>query len=148
GAVLSQAFDRRLPIVEANIKRVLCRLFGQRGAVESGPVNAWLWRTAETLLPRRRVGDFNQALMELGALVCTVKEPKCGRCPLTSMCMAQRAGLQQELPVKSARKSIVEVDEVAVVVRKGPRVLVVQRPESGRWANMWEFPHAPLDVSE
>jgi A/G-specific adenine glycosylase len=148
GAVLSQAFDRRLPIVEANIKRVLCRLFGQRGAADFGPVNDWLWRTAEMLLPRRRVGDFNQALMELGALVCTIKEPKCGQCPLASICVARRKGLQQQLPVKLARKSIVEVDEVAVAVRKGPRVLVVQRPEVGRWANMWEFPHDALEAKE
>jgi A/G-specific adenine glycosylase len=146
--VLSQAFDRRLPIVEANIKRVLCRLFGQRGPVDSGPVNAWLWRTAGMLLPRWRVGDFNQALMELGALICTNKEPCCRRCPLATKCVARREGLQQELPVKSTRKSVVEASEVAVVVRKGPRALVVQRPDVGRWANMWEFPHIALESGE
>ena len=90
GAVLSQAFDRRLPIVEANTKRVLCRVFGQRGDPTSGPVQAWLWETATAVLPRTRAGDFNQALMELGATVCTPDRPACDRCPLRDVCVARR----------------------------------------------------------
>src|SRR5262249_26065537 len=82
GAVLSQAFDRRLPIVEANSLRVLCRLFGYAGDPRSGEGQRWLWETAETVLPAERVGDFNQALMGLGALGCTPAAPPCGRCPL------------------------------------------------------------------
>ena len=90
GAVLSQAFDRRLPVVEANTVRVLCRLFGQAGDPKSGPVQQWLWARAEELLPRARVGDFNQAMMELGALVCTAREARCGVCPVRSACATGR----------------------------------------------------------
>ena len=79
GAVLSQAFDRRLPIVEANSQRVLCRLFGQDGDASREPVKSWLWQTAGDLVPRQRAGDFNQAMMELGATVCTPETPRVWR---------------------------------------------------------------------
>ena len=79
-AVLSQAFDRRLPILEANSRRVLCRLLGVRGDPLQADVQAQLWKTAETLLPAKRVGAFNQALMELGALICVSAKPHCTRC--------------------------------------------------------------------
>ncbi len=145
GAVLSQAFDRRLPIVEANSQRVLCRLFGQTGIIDSSPVKKWLWEVAEKLLPAKRVGDFNQALMELGALVCTPAVPKCGHCPLSSDCRAFQAGNQESIPRKAKSALAVEVREIAVVVRKRNRVLLVQRPEDGRWSNMWEFPRAEIE---
>ena len=145
GAVLSQAFDRRLPIVEANTKRVLCRLFAQAGDVTTAPVQAWLWEAAEAVLPRKHVGDFNQALMELGALVCTPQAPDCPRCPLKGECLARREGVQEHLPRKPARPTTVEVREVCVVVRYGGRVLLARRPAGGRWANMWEFPRAVLE---
>src|SRR5437870_9347790 len=98
GAVLSQAFDRRLPIVEANSARVLCRLFGQDADPAAPVVRRWLWERAEELLPKRRAGDFNQAPMELGALVCTPANPDCGACPLTQACAARKAGLQAAIP--------------------------------------------------
>ena len=148
GAVLSQAFDRRLPIVEANTKRVLCRLFAQAGDVTSAPVQAWLWETAEAILPNKRVGDFNQALMELGALVCTPRQPDCPSCPLKAECLARREGIQERLPRKPNRPATVEVQEVCVVARHGGRVLLVRRPAGGRWANMWEFPRTVLEADE
>ena len=148
GAVLSQAFDRRMPIVEVNTKRVLCRVFGQTGDTQSKEVQAWLWETAEAVLPRRRVGDFNQALMELGALVCTPADPKCDRCPLAKDCVANREGLQNVISVKAVKPPVTLVREVAVVVRKGSRVLLCRRPAAGRWANTWEFPHRELGAGE
>lgn len=148
GAVLSQAFDRRLPIVEANSKRVLCRLFGQGGDPTRRPVSDWLWQTAESLLPGKRVGDFNQAIMELGALVCTPTSPRCDECPLAKGCVAFREGKQQSLPAKAASPPIEAVQEVAVVVRKVSKVLLLRRPATGRWANMWEFPHIRLHEKE
>jgi A/G-specific adenine glycosylase len=148
GAILSQAFDRRLPIVEANTKRVLCRLFAQAGDVTSAPVQQWLWETAESVLPKKRVGDFNQALMELGALVCTPKAPDCPKCPLKADCLARREGIQERIPQKPGRPATVEVREVCVVVRHGGRVLLARRPAGGRWANMWELPRAVLEVDE
>jgi A/G-specific adenine glycosylase len=148
GAVLSQAFDRRLPILEANSERVLCRLFGLADDPRRGPARRRLWQAAEDLLPKSLVGDFNQALMELGALVCTPAAPRCGACPLAADCVACRRGLQEALPARALPLPSVEVREVAVVVRRRGRVFLVQRPEQGRWAGMWEFPHGPLAKSE
>lgn len=141
GAVLSQAFDLRLPIVEANSQRVLCRLFGQRTDPRQGPVRQWLWKVASELLPPRRPGDFNQALMELGALVCTAR-PQCGKCPLADICLARRLGQEEAIPPPARPPQVVQVREAAVVVRRGKEVLLVRRPPQGRWANLWEFPHA------
>ncbi len=178
GAVLSQAFDRRLPIVEANSRRVLCRLLGKNSGVaeigwprlslrspgvrsktgaslRSAPAtrpsargDAWLWKAAEELLPVRRVGDFNQALMELGAIVCTPNEPRCGSCPLSEFCATKRFGLQAQIPSRRVAPSEIQVQEVAVVIRRGSRVLLVQRPSNGRWAHMWEFPHDQVRPKE
>ena len=148
GAVLSQAFDRRLPVIEANTKRVLCRVFGQPRRPTTGPVQAWLWETAAAILPRARAGDFNQALMELGATVCTPDRPACDRCPLRDVCVARREGLQDVIPVRPKRPDVVEVREVCVVARHGDTVLLVRRPAGGRWANMWEFPRTELAAGE
>jgi A/G-specific adenine glycosylase len=149
GAVLSQAFDRRLPIVEANSLRVLARLFGYRGDPRTGEGKAWVWTAAEEILPQKRCGDFNQALMELGALVCTPTAPDCGRCPLAKNCEAKRLGLQEQIPPKKKPPAITAVNEVGVVVRDGDKVLLCRRPaDAGRWQNMWEVPHAPRTDDE
>lgn len=143
GAVLSQAFDRRLPIVETNSMRVLARRFGYRGDPREGKGQAWVWEAAKAVLPRKRVGDFNQALMELGALVCLPAAPACDRCPLASGCVARRDGLQEKIPTPKKQPASVAVNEVGVVIRDGGRLLLCQRPaDAVRWQNMWEVPHA------
>jgi A/G-specific adenine glycosylase len=147
-AVLSQAFDCRLPILEANSQRVLCRLFGRTEDPQRSPLRPWLWQAAEDLLPRKGAGEFNQALMELGALVCTPTTPRCGDCPLKSKCQARRLNLQESIPFRPAAPQTVEVCEAAVVPRRGERVLLVQRPGGGRWAHLWEFPHGALAAGE
>jgi A/G-specific adenine glycosylase len=147
-AVLSQAFDRRLPILEANSQRVLSRLFGRAEDPRQGPARRWLWQAAEAVLPARGAGAFNQALMELGALVCTPQAPRCDACPLAARCEARRLGLQEAIPARTPAPETTFVQEAAVVVRRGPRVLLVRRPEGGRWAGLWEFPHGPLQDGE
>ena len=149
GAVLSQAFDRRLPIVEANSMRVLARLFGYRGDPREGKGKAWVWEAAEAVLPRKRVGDFNQALMELGATVCTPTAPACDRCPLAAHCVAKREGLQEKIPPRKKQPAITLVNEVGVVIRDGGKLLLCQRPaDAGRWQNMWEIPHGERQPGE
>lgn len=147
-AVLSQAFDQRLPILEANSVRVWCRFFGKRENPSRGPLRAWLWQAAEQILPVRQVGAFNQAVMELGALVCTSSAPGCKECPLRSKCQAHQLDLQDAIPFRTPPLRSVDVREFAVVLRKGSRVFLVQRPPSGRWENLWEFPHAELANGE
>lgn len=148
GAVLSQAFDRRLPIVEANTKRVLCRLAAETGDVKSAAVQARLWQRAADIVPKNRAGDFNQAMMELGALVCTPRQPRCGECPVRRDCKAFALGIQDDLPRASPKPTLVHSREVCLVVRRRGRVLLMRRPAGGRWANMWEFPHAVLTPEE
>jgi A/G-specific adenine glycosylase len=149
GAVLSQAFDCKLPIVEANSLRVLARLFGYRGDPREGEGKAWVWSAAESLLPQKRIGDFNQALMELGALVCFPTTPNCSQCPLSANCQANHQGLQEKIPPAKKHAAITEVNEVGIVVRNGERILLCKRPpDAGRWQNMWEVPHASRNPDE
>jgi A/G-specific adenine glycosylase len=149
GAVLSQAFDRRLPIVEANSLRVLCRLFGYTDDPRAGEGQKWLWDKAREIMPSKRAGDFNQAIMELGALVCAPTAPKCDACPLAGECVARQTGKQSLIPRKADRPAVTEVQEIALVIRRGPRVLLAQRPpDAARWANLWEFPHGELTTGE
>ena len=143
-AVLSQAFDRRLPILEANSQRVLSRLFGRTEDPRQAAARLWLWQAAEDILPDRRVGAFNQALMELGALVCTPTAPRCGKCPLVARCAARKMDRPESIPARTPPPPILHVQEVAIVVRRGADVLLVERPPTGRWAGLWEFPHGPL----
>jgi A/G-specific adenine glycosylase len=147
-AILSQAFDLRFPIVEANSQRVLCRLFGQTGHPKNSLVRKWLWTASEGLLPSREVGNFNQALMELGALVCTPSHPRCTECPISNSCFAFHQGLQEQIPPAPRRPNIELVQEAAALIYHNGRVLLVQRPSLGRWANMWEFPHGPIHKKE
>ncbi len=143
GAVLSQAFDRKLPIVEANSLRVLSRWFAYPGDPRVGEGKKWVWSAAEMVLPEKRVGDFNQAMMELGSQVCTPTRPRCEECPVSAECLAFRNGLQLQIPPPPAAKEITPIQEVAVIVRDGAKILLCQRPElAKRWAGMWEVPHA------
>ncbi|HEX4588809.1 MAG TPA: NUDIX domain-containing protein, partial [Gemmataceae bacterium] len=95
------------------------------------------------------VGDFNQALMELGALVCTPTAPACDDCPVANDCVARATGRQDGIPLKAARPAVTEVREVALAIRRGPRMLLAQRPaDAVRWAGLWEFPHGELTAGE
>ncbi|MCI0743315.1 MAG: A/G-specific adenine glycosylase [Gemmataceae bacterium] len=147
-AILSQALDQRLPIVEANSERVLCRLLGLSGNPKSPKVRQRLWDAAEILLPRARAGQFNQALMELGSLVCLPNEPRCPHCPLQECCVARQRGLEHKIPRRSLPPRSVDIQEVALVLRRKNAILLVQRPNGGRWGNLWEVPHIALQNGE
>jgi A/G-specific adenine glycosylase len=147
GAILSQAFDQPWPAVDANAARVLCRLYAWAKPLSSPATQEWLQATASALLPRRGAGLFNQALMELGSLVCTARQPRCPVCPLRDLCLAMRQGQQTRLPLKSRPKLPRPVQVVAVVVRRQGRVLLLQHgPQARRWPGLWVFPH--LELSE
>jgi A/G-specific adenine glycosylase len=147
-AVLSQAFDVRLPILEANSQRVLSRVLGYEEDPRQGAARRRLWQAAAQLLPGRHVGEYNQALMELGALVCTSASPACQNCPLSPRCLARQQGRQEQIPIRTPPPATTFVQESAVVVRREGRLLLTQRPTTGRWANLWEFPHGPLAEGE
>jgi A/G-specific adenine glycosylase len=147
-AVLSQAFGLRLPILEANSQRVLSRFLGRMEDPGTGPARRWLWEAAEALVPLRGAGEHNQALMELGALICTPSQPRCGECPIRTRCEAFRTGRQEEIPARTARLAPIPVREVAVVVHRQGRALIVRRPPEGRWGGLWEFPRGELAPEE
>lgn len=146
GAILSIAFDAREPILEANTVRLLSRLLAYRDDPRRTAGQTLLWSLAEELLPRRAAGEFNQALMELGALVCTPRAPACGACPVRRLCPTHRDGLQQTVPLAKASPRVEQVREAAVVVRRRGRVLLIERRPGERWAGLWDFPRFPLDA--
>jgi A/G-specific adenine glycosylase len=140
GAVLSFAFDRPAPIVEANTQRVLSRWLAWDQDLKATSSQARLWQAAERLVPPEGAGTFNQAFMELGAMVCTPREPMCLVCPVAPACRARALGLQDALPVKAAKAPPLAVSEAcALVVRQG-RLLIVRRGPGGLWQGFWEFP--------
>ena len=143
GAIASIAFDEREPIVEANSRRVIARLVGHDGPLGSAADDEPIWEAAARLLPPRQPGRFNQALMDLGAMVCTPERPLCGTCPLAIACVARRDGRVNEIPRRAARRGLKQVRETAVVACRGGRVLVVQRGAGEWWAGLWDFPRVP-----
>ncbi len=140
GAVASIAFDRRAAVVDGNVARVLARVFAIRGDLKSVTARARLWRLAESLLPSRNCGDFNQALMELGATVCTPTSPQCGGCPLRGECTALKRGLVEQLPEASNRPRVRAETHAVAAVACGGRWLFVRRAERGLWGGLWELP--------
>jgi A/G-specific adenine glycosylase len=150
GAIASIAFGKPEPAVDGNVARVLCRLFALRGDPARPPLQRELWRIARELIPERDVRDFNQALMELGATLCTPRgEPRCNECPLKSECTAHASGLAAALPELKKRMPPTQVQAVAGVVADRGRLLVVRLPESApRWAGMWQFPTSEVEPGE
>lgn len=142
GAILSIAFDERAPIVEANSRRVIARLFGHAARLDAPGGDAPIWEIAERLVPAESPGAFNQALMDLGSLVCTPDRPLCTTCPLARLCVAHRTRRTATIPARAARKQAKDIREIAVVVRRGDRVLVERRGEGEWWSGLWDFPRA------
>jgi len=140
GAVLSIAFGQPEPVVDGNVSRVLSRLHGIAGDLRSAKLNRRLWEEAAAFLDPRHPGDFNQAVMELGATVCLPARPECPRCPLRRDCEAHSHGTQAELPKPQLRPATELVRAAAVVLRRGGRVLLIQRREEGLLQGLWEFP--------
>jgi A/G-specific adenine glycosylase len=142
-AVLSIAYGLPLPVVDGNVRRVLARLLALRGPEyrKDGPY----YNRAEELLDRERPGDWNQALMELGATVCAPRDPACDACPLRSRCRARSLRVVDELPEGRARRAPVNVHVAAALVERDGKVLLVRRPEGRLLGRMWEVPQTSLE---
>lgn len=139
-AVASIAYGRPLAAIDGNVRRVLARLHD-----EAAPSSSWLRDAAAVLLDQARPGEWNQALMELGATVCTPSRPSCSRCPLSSWCAARAAGTQEQRPAPGRRRAAQAVEvAVAVVMDRAGRALFVRRPPGGMLAGMWSFPETRL----
>ena len=140
GAIVSIAFGKRAPILDGNVMRVLSRWFVVRGNPRAGKTNRELWRVAEAILPQRSVSEFNQALMELGALVCTPKNPRCLICPVQTHCQARKLGLEEELPELPQRRESIRVTMAAALIERKGRYLMYRRTGTEVMKDMWEFP--------
>ena len=146
GAILSIAFDQRQPILEGNTIRVYSRLIGYRDDPRTSQGQRALWEFAEHVLPRKRCGAFNQAMMELGSEVCVPQNPDCQRCPLRRYCPTRENGWQGEIPAPATRKiRYQDLHETAVIVRRKNQVLLRQCGEQERWAGLWDFPRFITD---
>jgi A/G-specific adenine glycosylase len=145
GAIASIAFGERAPILETNTIRLLSRFIGYRDDPTKAAGQRLLWQTAEDLLPQTSVAEFNQALMELGSLICTPAEPKCDECPLVKLCAAQAAGLQHLIPRPKTKQRFTDLHEVAVVIQKNGHVLMRQCAAGERWAGLWDFPRFAIE---
>ena len=139
-AIASIAFDQDVAAVDGNIRRVLSRVFDVDLPARSPEGERHLWALAAEHLPQGQAGTYNQALMDLGAAICTPKSPDCGNCPIQEYCKARRLGLQEQRPVKLPRKATPHHTVTAAVIRRDGRVLLAQRPKSGLLGGLWEFP--------
>ena len=127
GAVMSIAFGRAEPVVDGNVRRVFARWTD-----DPAPAEDALWRMAAALVPGERPGDVNQAVMELGATVCTPRNPRCGDCPVRDLCAAYAAGTQNERPAPKKAKPLPHEDTAVPVIQRGGEVLLVRRPVAAR----------------
>ena len=148
GAVLSFAFDKPAGIVEANTQRVLARWLAWRDDLKAPATQARLWQAAERLVPPQGAGTFNQAFMELGALVCTPKAPMCLICPVATDCRARALGLQDAIPVTTPKPPPLTVVEACALVAREGRILIVQRGPGQLWEHFWEFPTIHLEGAD
>ena len=149
GAILSSALDAKLPILDGNVIRLLSRVFLVEGAPDRAVVQRELWGLAEAVLPDHRPGDFNQALMDLGATVCTPSGPRCGDCPLTGLCGARAMERVDELPCATKRATVRFEERVSVLAtRPDGRFLLHQRPPTGLLASLWELPSVAARADE
>ena len=148
GAIASIAFGLDAPALDGNIRRVLARVYDVAEPVSSSAGKKRLWELAITNLPAGKAGDYNQALMDLGATICTPRAPDCLRCPLARMCLSLAAGNQEGRPASASRAPIPHYLVTAAVIRRDHLVLIAQRPEQGLLGGMWEFPGGKLQPDE
>jgi A/G-specific adenine glycosylase len=147
GAIASIAFQRRAALVDGNVARVLARLFAIEDDVKSSKGSAHLWQLAESLLPDGDgdPGDWNQSLMELGATVCTPREPRCDGCPVRSLCEGRARGIATTLPRTAPKRRPIEVRRTALVLASDVAVLLARRRPDVLFGGLWEPPTSDGD---
>ncbi len=148
GAIASIAFGQQEPALDGNIRRVLARVYNVDLPARSPQGERCLWELARNSLPEGRAGDFNQALMDLGASICTPRSPTCLICPIASLCRARKLGIQEERPVLEAKSAVPHYTVTAAVIWQDGQVLIARRPSTGLLGGMWEFPGGKVEPDE
>jgi A/G-specific adenine glycosylase len=141
GAILSIAFNKEAPILDGNVKRVLSRLYAVSGSPGEKKTEQLLWQLSESLIPKGHANSFNQALMDLGALLCAPKDFQCPRCPLKEYCQGYFSGEPEGYPPKAMTKRIPHISALSAVMKKDGKVLLRKRPPKGLLGGLWEFPN-------
>ncbi len=143
GAILALSANQRFPILDGNVKRVLARVFRVEGWPGDAAIARRLWALAEACTPNARVAHYTQAIMDLGATLCTRRNPACGLCPLQAGCQAAQAGVAHALPGKRAPRARPQRCTVIMLIRDpAGAVLLERRPAAGVWGGLWGFPEA------
>ncbi|VVC76600.1 A/G-specific adenine glycosylase [Aquicella siphonis] len=143
GAILSIAFGKKAPILDGNVKRVLSRFAGIDEPVNDKTTENKLWALAERYTPEKRVDHYTQAIMDLGATLCTRSKPQCGTCPLGKNCYAYRMGMADLLPKKKSARTLPVRAAAFLILRNKGRILLHKRPETGIWGGLWSLPEIP-----
>ena len=149
GAIASIAFGQAAPVLDGNITRIFTRLLDMDADITKAASKRKLWQIARDWLPEQHAGDYNQALMQLGQLVCRPRKPLCGSCPLAQNCRARSAGTFSQRPVRARRAPLPHFDVAAGVIRDDRhRLLIAQRPLDGLLGGLWEFPGGKCEAGE
>jgi A/G-specific adenine glycosylase len=140
GAILSLACKQRHPILDGNVKRVLTRYFAIKGFPGEKAIETALWKLADDCTPTQRVAAYTQAIMDLGATLCTRSKPRCSDCPLQKHCEANRLGLQSKLPTPRPKRERPQRQAFCLVATHRGAVLLEKRPPTGIWGGLWTLP--------
>lgn len=147
-AIASIAYGKDVAVVDGNVKRVLGRLFAVEEPIDRPAGERRIWHLAQKHLPPGQASAYNQALMDLGATICLPRRPRCEECPLRPWCRAYASGNPTQWPRRTPKKKIPHYTVVAGVVRRGPKVLLAQRPKGGLLGGLWEFPGGKVEPGE
>jgi A/G-specific adenine glycosylase len=145
GSILSFAYNKEAPVLDGNAKRVLSRLFAISTNLMKSKTERLLWQISEALIPKGHANSFNQALMDLGSMICTPKDPQCPRCPLRHFCAARASGEPETFPLKRTKKKIPDVEAISVVIENDGKVLLNQRAPKGFLGGLWQFPNWKIE---
>ncbi|MGH7273350.1 MAG: A/G-specific adenine glycosylase, partial [Nitrospiria bacterium] len=147
GAIASLAFGKRAPILDGNLRRLFTRILAIESPLDSPSVQQQLWAFSERILPKEKVAQFNQALMDLGATVCTPKQPDCLLCPVRDLCQAFHRGIQARIPISTHRKELPHRHMVVAIIFRDGRLLITKRAEEGLLGGLWGLPEVPIGNS-
>lgn len=146
GAIAAIALGQAAPILDGNVKRVLARYHAIAGWPGKPEVAARLWAIAEAYTPQKATAQYTQAMMDLGAMICTRTKPRCELCPLAQHCQAYKQGQQHLYPTAKAAKTLpVKAVQMLIIAQEDGSILLTKRPPAGIWGSLWGFPECPLD---
>lgn len=140
GAILSIAYGQRATILDGNVKRVLARFLGITAPINQKETENLLWEHAVAYTPHKRAADYTQAIMDLGATVCTRSKPQCAACPLTRACVARERDLTGQIPAKKAGRALPVKTATFLLIESEKRILLCKRPAKGIWGGLWSLP--------